>query len=69
METLSKFNIHKCSHIYKEANKVANCLAKKGIGSIYSNVWWSNFPRDVIKIGFEDYCGYLFNRVCKIYRP
>ena len=45
--------------------KVANCLAKKDIG----NVWWSNFPRDVIKIGFEDYCGSSFNRVCKISRP
>ena len=41
-------------------------MAKKGIGSINSNVWWSNFPKDVIKISFEDYCGSLFNRVCKI---
>ena len=41
-------------------------MAKKGIGSINSNVWRSNFPKDVIKISFEDYCGSLFNRVCKI---
>ena len=49
--------------------KVANCLAKKDIGSINSNVWWSNFPRIVIKIGFEDYCGSSFHRVCKISCP
>ena len=37
-----------------------DCLAKKDICNIDSNIWWSNL--DVRKFAFEDYCGSLFNR-------
>ena len=62
------FNIHKCNHIYWEANRTVDCLAKKGICNVDSNIWWSNFPRDVLKIGFDDYCGSSFNRLCRFSR-
>ena len=58
-------NIYKCSHIYREANRTTNCLTKKGICNIDSNILWSNFPKDVITFGFEEYCDSSFNRICK----
>ena len=58
-------NIYDCRHVYREANKIANCLAKKGISILDSSVWYSKFPKDVINISFEDYCGSLINRVYK----
>ena len=38
-------NINKCSHICREANRTIDCLAKKVICNVDSNIWWSNFPR------------------------
>ena len=57
-------NIYNCYHVYRETNRTTDCLAKKGICNIYSNIWWSDFPRDVRKFSFEDHCGSSFNRLC-----
>ena len=34
---------------------------KKGIGILDSNIWWSNFFKDIVNISYEDYCGSRFN--------
>ena len=49
-------------------NRTIDGLAKKGICNTYSNIWWSEFPRDVRKFAFEDYCGLSFNRVCQLFQ-
>ena len=54
------------SYVYREANRIADCLAKKGIGILDSSIWWSNFPKDVANISYEDYYGSRFNRLCNI---
>ena len=51
-----------CCHVYKEVNRTIDCLAKKSIFNIDSNIWWSDFPRDAKKFSFEDYRGSSFNR-------
>ena len=61
-------NIHNCNHVYREANRTADCLAKKGIYNVDSNIWWSNFLRDVLNFGFDDYRGSSFNRLCRFSR-
>ena len=38
----------------------------KGLTILDSNIWWSNFPKDVTYISFEYYYGSLSNCVCKI---
>ena len=40
-------NIYNCCHIYREANRTTDCLVEKGIYMTNSNIWWSNFPKDV----------------------
>ena len=47
-------NIYECRHVYREANKTINCLAKKCIGIMDSKIWLSNFPKDAANISFED---------------
>ena len=37
-----------------------DCLTKKCIEIIDLRTWWSNFPKDVINISFEDYRGSVF---------
>ena len=59
-------NIYGCDHVYREANRIADCLAKKGFGIIKSRIWSSTFPKDATNLSFEDYCGSLSNRFCKI---
>ena len=58
-------NIYNCGNIYRETNRTTNCLAKKGIYNTICNIWCSNFPRNVLKFDFEDYCDLFFNRMCK----
>ena len=58
-------NIYNCGHIYREINRTSYCLAKKGIYNTILNIWCSNFPKDVIKFVFENYCALFFNRMCK----
>ena len=53
--------IYDCHHIYREVNRTTNCLAKKGICNLDSIIWWTNFPYDVRKFSFEDYCSTSFN--------
>ena len=62
-------NIYRCCHIYREANRTTDCLAKKGICNTDSNIWWLDFPRYVRKFAFEDYCGPSFNRFCSLLSP
>ena len=31
-------NIYECYHVYKETNRTSNCLAKKGISILESNI-------------------------------
>lgn len=57
--------IYDCHYIYREANRTTDCLAKKGICNLDSIIWWSNFPYDVRKCSFKDYCGTSFNRICR----
>ena len=54
-------NIYVC----REANRIADYLAKKGLSRFYSSVCWLNFPKNNTNISFHDYCGSLSNRVCK----
>ena len=49
-------NVFNCCHIYREENRTIDCLANKGGYSTNSNIWWSEFPRNVKKFAFEDYC-------------
>ena len=62
-------NIVNSCHIYREANRTTNCLAKKGSCNIDSNIWRLDFPKDVRKVAFEDYCDSSFNRFCKFSFP
>ena len=55
-------NIVNCCHIYREANRTTDCLAKKNNYNTDSNIWRLDFPRDVRNVAFEDYCGSSFNR-------
>ena len=59
-------NILNCCHIYREANRITDCLAKKGICNTNSVIWWSEFPKDVRNFAFEDYCGTSFNCICRM---
>ena len=60
-------NIYSCHYVYREANRTIDCIAKKVIiGIIDSRISLSNFPKDVANINFEDYCGSLSNRLCKL---
>ena len=59
-------DIYSCHHVYREANRTIDCLAKKGIGIIDSRTWWSNFLKDVTNISFQHNCGLSSNRFCKI---
>ena len=52
-------NIYDCRHVYREVNRTASSLVKKGIGIM-------NFHKDVTIIIFKDYCGSLSNRICRI---
>ena len=58
-------NIYNCCHIYREANRTSDCLTKNSIYNTNPNIYCSDFPRDVIRFGFEDYCGLSLNRICK----
>ena len=57
--------IYDCCHIYRETNRITYCLAKKCIYNLDSIIWWSNFPYDVRKFNFKDYCDTFFNRICR----
>ena len=57
---VQNLNIYKCCHIYRKANRTTDCLTKKGICITDSNILRSDFPRDVRKCSFEDYCGTPF---------
>ena len=46
-------NIYQCCHIYREANRRTDCLAKKGICNTDSNIWWLDFPRYVRKFALK----------------
>ena len=46
--------INDCSYIYKEINRIIDCLAKKNICNLESIIWWLNFPYDVRKFNFKD---------------
>ena len=46
-------NVYIRRHVYREANRTVNCLAKKGLSISYSNVWWSNFSKDVTYISIS----------------
>lgn len=54
-----------CQFFYREANRTADCLAKKCMKIINSRIWNSIFPKDVKNISSEDYCGSSFNCICK----
>ena len=58
-------NIYNCCHIYKATNRTTDCLSKKDIYNTNHNIWCSDFPMNVIKFGFEDYCGSSFNHMFK----
>ena len=58
-------NIYNYCHIYRDTNRTTDCLANKDIYNTNPNIWCSDFPRDVIKFGFKDYCDLFFNPMCK----
>ena len=60
-------NIFVCRHVYRESNRTADCLSKKGLRNVDYNVWWSNFPKDVTNISFHDYYGFFSNCLCKLF--
>ena len=47
-------NIYNCHYIYKEANRIIDCLVMKSIYNLELIIWWSNFLKDVRKFSFED---------------
>ena len=49
----------------KKTNRTIDCLAKKCTYNTNPKIWFSNFPMDIIKFGFEDYCGLSFDHMCK----
>ena len=53
-------NIYVCQHVYRETNRTTNCLARKGLIILDSNILWSNFPKDVTYISFEDCYIYIY---------
>ena len=59
-------NIYSCHHVYREANKTTDHLAKKGIRILYLRNWLSNFPKDANYNNFVDYYGSLSNRLSKL---
>ena len=56
-------NIYSCHHVYREANRTVDCIAKKDISIIDSRIW---LPKDIINISFKDYCGSLSNHLYKL---
>ena len=46
--------------IEKETELLIVLQKKKWLNSLDSNVWWSNFPKDVTNISFHDYYGFFF---------
>ena len=54
-------NIYKYSHIYREANKILNCLAKKMFAILIIIFGAQNFLEM-----FDNYCGISFNRMYSI---
>ena len=36
--------------MYREENRIVDCLVKKGICNIDSSIWSSNFSGDILKI-------------------
>ena len=60
-------NIYISRHIYREGNRTADCLGKKGLNSLDSSVWLSNFSKEVTNINFHDYYGFFSNCVCKFF--
>ena len=56
-------NFYSCHHVYREANRIVDWIAKKDISIIDSRIW---LPKDVINISFKDYCGSLSNRLYKL---
>ena len=55
--------IYDCHHIYKEINRIIDCLAKKSIYNLESIIWWSNFLYDVRKFNFKYYCDSSFSHI------
>ena len=47
-------NIYNCHYIYKETNRIIDCLVMKSICNLELIIWWSNFLKDVRKFSFED---------------
>ena len=70
MEDIWKFsrdqNIYNCHHIYRETNRITDCLAKKDIDNIDLRTRWLNFSKNVTNISIKDYCRSSFNCFCKI---
>ena len=60
-------NIYVYHHVYKEGNKIADCLAKRGLNSLDYNVCWSNFLKNVTNINFHYYCGFYSKRLFKFF--
>ena len=67
MKFVSSLNIYVCRHVYKEANRIIDCLAKKGLSTLDSSIWWLNFLKDIINISFYNYYDSLSNCVCKFF--
>ena len=68
LQMLRDFDDHSpYSHVYRKVNKTVDCLSKKIIGILDFCCWLPNFPKDVIKISYENYCGSHFNGLYKFY--
>ena len=60
-------NIYNYHHIYREANRTTNCLAKKYICNVEPIIWRSKFSRDVTKFGLEGYYDSFFDRIYRYF--
>ena len=67
MEFVSSLNIYVCRHVYREANRIIDCLAKEGLITLDSSIWWSKFLKHNTNISFYNYYDSLSNCVCKFF--
>lgn len=53
---------HKCTHIYREGNRIADKLAKMGLRMKTGQVWHGNPPSQIHKLLQEEAAGVIFKR-------
>ncbi|KAL9432499.1 hypothetical protein AB3S75_027519 [Citrus x aurantiifolia] len=45
-----EFSLFEAKHVSRSCNLCAHSLAKLALGRAYSNVWWGNFPPEILHV-------------------